>query len=287
MKGKAVSYGAISIINAISCGFGAAFGVKLKTEATVNLTDNAREVTGRIISDPSESTLLIKKTVKHVFRHFKVENRYGAHVETRSNIPIAKGLKSSSAAANAIVLATASALQKDLSENKSINLGVDASLEAGVTITGAFDDACASFYGGLVVTDNNQRRILKRIKPKSYSVLIYVPKEKAYTADSDVKSMRILGREIKSIHKLTLSDQYWQAMTINGMLYSAVLGYDVSTALEALSCGAIAAGLTGKGPAVAAVATENSADKIRDLWKSHGGRTIQTEVNNEEAHRIQ
>src|SRR2546430_4173592 len=39
-------------------------------------------------------------------------------------------------------------------------MSVDAAFDAGVTITGAFDDACASLLGGICVTDNRDRRLL-------------------------------------------------------------------------------------------------------------------------------
>ncbi len=62
---------------------------------------------------------------------------------------MARGLKSSSAAANAIALATTAALERSLDDVTVVKLGVDGALDAKVTITGAFDDACASYFGGI------------------------------------------------------------------------------------------------------------------------------------------
>ncbi len=45
-----------------------------------------------------------------------------------------------------------------------VNLAIDSSLEAGVTITGAFDDATASYFGGVTVTDNINREIIIKEK---------------------------------------------------------------------------------------------------------------------------
>ena len=170
--GRAVAYGAVTVINAISCGLGAALGVRLRTEAAVRLTNRPGRVEGRILSDPEESTILIEKTVTHVLRYFGAEKKYGAYVETWSNIPIARGLKSSSAAANAIALAVCDALDEEIDDLTVVNLGVDAAIEAGVTITGAFDDASASYFGGLTVTNNRERKILKHIYVEEYPVLI-------------------------------------------------------------------------------------------------------------------
>jgi len=122
--GKAVAHGAITVINAISCGFGAALGVGLKTEAAVRLTNEPGMIKGRILSDPKENTTLIEKVVPRVLGHFDVQDDYGALVETSSNIPIARGLKSSSVAANAIALATVSALGMSIDDLAAVNLGV-------------------------------------------------------------------------------------------------------------------------------------------------------------------
>jgi len=282
--GKAIAYGAVTIINAISCGLGSALSVGLKTEASVKLTDEPGRIEGRILSDPEESTNLIEKVVTHVLKHFRLEDEYGAYVETRSNIPIARGLKSSSAAANAIALAVVTALGKEADDLTVINLGVDAAIDAGVTITGAFDDACASYFGGIIVTDNYERKILKCFQTDNrYSVLIHVPQKKAYTAEADVERMRLIAKEVSALHKLAVLGEYWPAMTLNGLIYSAALGYDVGIAIDALAAGALAAGLSGKGPAVTAVVPEEKADNVRDVWKRYGNDIIETTINYEKA----
>ena len=105
----------------------------------------------------------MEKTVARVLRRFGLENSFGAKIKTCSNIPIAKGLKSSSAAANAAALAATAALGKTLDDLELVKLGVDAAFDAKVTVTGAFDDACASYFGGVVVTDNLKREIVKQL----------------------------------------------------------------------------------------------------------------------------
>lgn len=285
-RGRAVAYGAVTIVNAISCGLGAALGVRLKTEAEVRLTNEPGRIVGRILSDPEESTILIESVVNRVLEHFGLKDEYGAYVETTSNIPIARGLKSSSAAANAIALATVSALGEALDDVTLVNLGVDAAIDAKVTITGAFDDACASYFGDIVITENMSRRILKRVKAEDYTVLIHVPPEKSYTAKSDVKRMKLIAKEVASVHGIALRGEHWQAMTINGILYSSVLGYDTSIVIEALSAGAIASGLSGKGPAVASIVPEDAVDHVLEVLERRGGEIIKTEINHEKAHRL-
>ena len=287
LVGKAVAHGAVTIINAISCGFGAALGVELKTEAFVKLTREPGHVEGRILSHPEESTILIEKTVNRVLKHFRLEDEYGAYVETKSDIPIARGLKSSSAAANAVTVAVIAALGQEVDDLTVVNLGVDAALDAGVTITGAFDDACASYFGDIVITDNYNRKILKQVHPReNYPVLIHVPSEKVYTAKSDVKKMKLIGREVKALHKLALQDEYWAAMTLNGLAYSTVLKYDTKAAIDALDAGALASGLSGTGPAVAAVVPPKKVDYVKEAWQKFQGEIIETKINSIKAHVV-
>jgi shikimate kinase len=283
-KAEAIAHGAATIVNAIALGKGAAFGVDLWTKAEVRLTDEPNVIKGEITSDPAESPVLIEKTVLRVFRHFKVEKRFGAKVKTWSNIPAARGLKSSSAAANAVALATVAALGKTLGGIEVVKLGVDAAFDAKVTVTGAFDDACASYLGGAVVTDNLKRKLLKRITlPDDLSVLFHVPSKKAYTVDSDVNRLRTVKPLVKIAYKEALKGNFWTALTLNGVIYSSALGYDASVAFDALAAGALAAGLCGKGPAVTAVVSSDKIDSVKTALQHHEGEILQAHLNHEKA----
>jgi shikimate kinase len=258
--------------------------VDLWTKAEVKLTEEPQVINGEITSDPAESTVLIEKTVSRVLQHFNVQERFGAKVKTWSNIPIARGLKSSSAAANAIALATVAALGKTLDDLTVVKLGVEAAFDAKVTITGAFDDACASYFGGAVVTDNLERKLLKRVVlPEDLTVLFYVPSRKAYTADSDVDRLQIIRPLVEIAYKEALEGNFWSAMSLNGLLYSSAIGYDTAVAYEALSAGAVAAGLCGKGPAVAAVVSNDGIDAVKAALQRHEGEVLSAHLNREKA----
>jgi shikimate kinase len=200
--GTATAHGAATIVNAIAIGKGAAFGVDLWTKAKVTITDEPKVIQGKIYSDLSENTLLIEKTVARVFAEFKIENQFGAKVETHSNIPIARGLKSSSTAANAVALATVAALGRSMDDLALVNLAVDAAFDAKVTVTGAFDDACASFFGGVVLTDNVKRNLIMRTSsPEGLAVLFHVPPKKAYTANSNVNMLKTVAPLVKIAYR--------------------------------------------------------------------------------------
>jgi shikimate kinase len=286
MNGKAValSHGAATIVNAMALGKGAAFGVDLWTKAEVKLTDEPAIIKGEITSDPAESTALIERTVARVFQHFGIEKRFGAKVKTWSDIPIARGLKSSSAAANAVALAAVAALGETLEDLTVIKLGVEAAFEAKVTVTGAFDDACASYFGGAVVTDNLKRKVVKRFTlPQGLTILFMVPSGKAYTGDSDVAKLKIVKPLVEIAYTEASKGNFWAALTLNGLVYSAALGYDTSIALDALAAGALAAGLCGKGPAVTAVVAHDKVDSVKAVLQCHEGEVLQARLNHEKA----
>jgi len=280
----AVAHGAATIVNAMATGQGAAFGVDLWTKAEVKLTSEPKVIQGEIQSDPTENTALIEFAVARVLAHFKMENRLGAKIKTDSNIPIARGLKSSSVAANAVTLATVAALGKSLDDIAVINLGVDAAFDAKVTVTGAFDDACASYFGGIAVTDNTKRALLTRAPlPEGLAVLFHVPPKKIYTANSDVNRLKTVAPLIKVAFREAENGSFWQALSLNGIIYSSAIGFDASVALDALQAGAVAAGLCGKGPAVTAVVPDDRLDAVKIVLQKYEGEIIQTKFNQQKA----
>jgi len=281
-KATALAHGAATIVNAIALGKGSAFGVDLWTKAEVKLTDDPYVFKAEITSDPKENIVLIEKTVSKVFQKFSLEKSFGAKIKTWSNIPIAKGLKSSSVAANAVALASIAALGKTLPDLDVVNLAVDAAFDAKVTVTGAFDDACASYFGGIVITDNLNREIVKQLPfAEDLMVLFHVPPKKAYTADSNVKRLQTIKPLVEVAYKEALAGKIWEALTLNGLIYSSASGYNPAIAVDALAAGAVAAGLCGKGPAVTAVTPKDKVDSVKAALQKYTGEILQAHLNHE------
>jgi shikimate kinase len=282
MKGNARACGAGTIINAISMGKGCAFAIDLFTEATVEIGEDLRGIGGEI--EGGGDTTLIKKCVELVLNRFNCD--YGAYVRTKSDIPMAKGLKSSSAASNAVVLATLSALgeQENLSEEDVINIGVDASIASNVTITGAYDDASSSLLGGVVLTDNYKREIIKRVELKR-DLLILVPDEASYTIKTDVRASRLVAPWVKLAYDLALKGEFERAMTLNGFLYTSVLRFSQEPILNALDTGVKGVTLSGTGTSYVAWVDEEDKYKLIERWEELG-KILNTRINNEGAKSI-
>ncbi|MEM2459962.1 MAG: shikimate kinase [Candidatus Hadarchaeales archaeon] len=283
MRGRASACGSATVINALSTGKGGAFAVELRVEAEVELIEGGKGVKGEV-RGARESPSLVERCVRKVLEREGLWGEYGARVKTTAGVPIAVGLSSSSAASNAAVLATFDALGKKPRAREVLELAIQASLEEGVTLTGAFDDAAASYLGGGVLTDNLRRRILRRFEvDPELEVLVHLPPHKLYTSQVRRETLRPIVGMVEQLHRQALLGNIWGAMTVNGLLYAQVLGHDPSVALEALSLGALAAGLTGKGPATVAVCEPSKTRRIREAWERREGRVLLTRPSSEGA----
>ena len=282
LEGNACASGAGTIINAIATWKGAAFGIDLKTFSNVELSESENGISGLIEEMPEGNPHLIERCVEIVLDRFGLE--LGGIVRTRSEIPLAGGLKSSSAAANATILATLGAIDKTLPPLEIVKLGVVAAKEVGVTITGAFDDACASFFGGVVITDNRELELIVREEFHS-KVLIFAPAKKAFSANTNVKRSRLIAPYIDIAYSLALEREYERAMTLNGFLYCGALGFDTEYLLRALECGVKGVSLSGTGPSYAALVSPDQVNELKSAWESCGqeGRIIETTITNRDA----
>lgn len=282
LEGHACASGAGTIINAIATWKGAAFGIDLKTFAKVELFEDDSRISGSIEGVPEGDTRLIEHCVRLVLEKFELE--FGGTVRTWSQIPLASGLKSSSAAANATVLATLKAIDEFLSPLEIVKLGVRAAKETGVTITGSFDDACASFFGGVTITNNRTLELIKREELES-KVLVFTPEKRIFSADTNVKRSRLLAPYVELAYGLALEGNYELAMTLNGFLYCGALGFETEHMLRALECGIAGVSLSGTGPSYVALVNKEQVMELRQAWESCGfeGKIIETSTCNRDA----
>ena len=281
MRGRAAALGAGTVLNALSTGVGSAFAIDIETTATVEL-DGSETVTGTIAGDDGGDTRLIERCVELAIDAYGDSEVSGGTVRTESDVPMAAGLKSSSAAANATVLATADAFDADPEPLAACRLGVRAAREVGVTVTGAFDDASASMLGGVTVTDNTTDELLTRDEI-GWDVVVWTPDERAYSADADVDRCANVAPMAELVADLALEGRYAEAMTVNGLAFSAALGFSPEPAVEAMPHVA-GVSLSGTGPSVVAVGDADGVDHVRDRWSERSGRTWQTTTRTDGAH---
>ena len=286
------SPGSATIINAIATGYGSAFGIDLSIIAEARLGKPGIHCSSDLGADPK----LMNICVKNVLNHYDISadnsledsitTGEGIEIKTESNLPLGSGLSSSSALSNAVVKAASSLIEsnfnlKPLSDMELINLGIESSLEAGVTITGAFDDASASYFGGITITDNSNRKLLARDTLDDENILVFMPDKESLSGSSDVSRMKLIAPLVEMAFEKARSKEYYKALTLNGLLYGSVLNFDNNIAIEALDAGALASGLSGTGSSFVAIAKEERIDDIKDAWAQFDGNVIETKANNE------
>lgn len=276
MRGSAAAPAAGTVLNALATGTGAAFAIDIYTTATVELDDSGT-VRGDVAGEPDADTRLIERCVERVTTAFG--DGEGGTVRTESEVPMAAGLKSSSAAANATVMATLEALGESLDRTEAARIGVEAARDVGVTVTGAFDDASASMLGGLTVTDNERDEILAR-DTVDWEVLVWTPPERAYSADADVDACRRIASLAELVEALAIDGDYPRAMTVNGLAYCAALGFPSGPIVEALP-EAAGVSLSGTGPSFTAVGREEPLDAVAKRWREREGTVRRTQTQME------
>ncbi|MFB6174182.1 MAG: shikimate kinase [Halobacteriales archaeon] len=280
MQGQATAPAAGTVLNALATGTGSAFAIDAATTARVEL-GGSDGVTGRIAGAADADTGLIERCVERVTARFG--DGEGGTVRTESEVPIAAGLKSSSAAANATVLATLDALGAvdRISRTGAARIGVEAARDVGVTVTGAFDDASASMLGGVTVTDNGTDELLAHTE-WDWDVLVYTPPARAYSADASAQRCRRVAPVADLVADLALDGAFRRAMSVNGLAFCAALGFSPDPIVEALDH-VRGASLSGTGPSFTAVGESEALDRVADRWERREGRTWLTSARNEGA----
>lgn len=276
-KVRATMHGAVSIVNAIATGNGSSLGISLRVTAEVELCRGRgiRFLTGK------SNDKLVNNIVHNILPKEIIENNL-INIKVKSEIPIGYGLKSSSAFSNAVALACSRIVHVNIDDDYAIlDAAVKASLDAKVSITGAYDDATACYFGGFTITNNYLRKLIHRIEaPENLYAVIFLPRN---TSRGDVSKLVHLSELFDDAFKLAQAGKYWKAMKLNGVLTSAALSSKYSPVMAAIEQGALAASISGNGPSVAAVACGDNVEEVKSALSRFEGRTIVSKANNEKA----
>lgn len=276
-KAIAIVHGAVSIVNAIATGMGSALGISLKVtaEAQIQTGHGIKFTTGR------NGDRLIKNIIQKTIPKEIIDGNM-ISITVDSQIPLGYGLKSSSAVSNAVALACSRmAKEAEIDDYGILDASTRSSLEAKVSMTGAYDDATACYFGGFTVTDNYSRRLIRKEKaPENLYAIIMLPTN---SSRGDIHKLRNFSDLFIDAFELAESGQYWKAMKLNGVLASAALSSSYAPALDAIEHGALSASISGNGPSIAAVGYEDTVEQIVEALSKFDGRIIVSRVNNEKA----
>ena len=276
-----MSHGAITVINAIPCGIGATVGIDLMTRSEFKVCGSERSV--MIMNDPGEDTNMARICVKNTFRHFDIAEPEGWSLKVDSQIPVSRGLKSSSSACNSVISSVTEWISKEYGKGfkgydgtiEMIRLGVRCAREANVTVTGSFDDACGCHLGGLVITDNKNDNIIMRKNIDEKDVILLVPDMKIRKPSLDRSRFHAFASRSAELAELAGKD-WCAALTENGSLVADAIGINDEISEKAMKMGALGAGISGTGPAVSVVVGKGEGRSFLNDLEHNGYDAILT-----------
>lgn len=272
---RVTMHGAVSVVNAVSSGHGSALGISLKVVADLTTT------TGKgVYLQSKQGVKLLNILVRRALPR-RVLVDHAIRIEIKSEIPVGFGLKSSSAVSSAVALAIQKFLGEEIDDVKVLNQSADASIEAGVSLTGAFDDSAACYFGGFVVTDNFSRKLIRR-EPSSENLtaVILLPSR---VSRGNLYNLYLSPEIFDLAFKMATDRDYWNAMKLNGMAVGALLGSDYTPVISAIREHALSAGISGNGPSVVAIADSKHLESVVSSLSSFEGQVLISKINNQKA----
>ena len=275
---RATIHSAISIVNAIATGKGAALGISKKVNVEME-TSHGNGIVIEVENKSMSSRLINKVIEKIVSKNELAKTKLKISLDTE--IPTGYGLKSSSAISTAVAMVCAKLFKPRMSDFEILNAGVKASIETKVSLTGAYDDACACYYGGFVVTDNRNKKIVHSEKCLNrVSAVIFIPKSRKR---GNIRKLKASSDVFDKAWNLAKKSDYWNAMILNGLTTSTILSSEPKIIPKLLENGALGASVSGNGPSIAAIVKNNAVSKIKNVFSSLDGKITVAEINNKKA----
>ena len=276
MHGIGRASSAITIVNALPTGVGCALGIELYVEAEVTLrtaSPGTAPTYEPLRTEAKWRTPLVEATVRAAMKAFAPPGPWITELELRSEIPEARGLKSSSAVASSIALAIAAAAGQRPNPLDVARLSAQVSRASGVSATGALDDALAGVSEGFVVTDNLRGEVLRTGPADStWAAALFVPETRHDASPRWASAFRAEAEEGRRAVAAAVGGDWWTAMELNSALVERTMGYDYRKLRARLGlAGALGTGVSGLGPALAAIGPEARIQELREVLPASGG----------------
>ncbi len=278
MIGRGRASAAVTFLNALFTGIGSAAGIELAAEATVELLPAAQR---SLALAPESDSPLVRAVLGAALDRWAPGSVHECRVWIDSQVPVSRGLKSSSAVSVALGRAVAEALGRTIPREEIARLAADVAQAIGLSATGAFDDALACGEPGILVTDNVARRRLRTdpVDP-DWRVLLLLPFGTHPPSTELWEKFRALRAEAAEAETAAREGRSWLAMARNTVLVERALGVDRSDLHRRLaSAGALSSGVSGMGPAVAAVVPSAGADLVRSELVREDGEVIENRLS--------
>ena len=271
--GTGTANGGISVLHAAGLGKGCSVGVDLQCEVKL--------VKGT--TSPSDDHGLLE-AVMQVWIESDYPRFDEVGWEIDSKIPIGQGLKSSAAVSCAAFRALDQASWTGLGDYEIVDMAVEAQRRAGCTITGSMDDSWAAISGGWKLVDPSvparESILMEGDIEEELEVLIGLRGPRPISADLiDFQSqIKLFERALASLSNGSMLS----AISTNGMAVSTAMSDDESLRLcnSLIVRGALAAGISGSGPAVAAICHSDS-EGVAEILEDSFEQVIRTRFTNQ------
>ena len=268
--GRGRANGGVSVLHAAGTGRGCSVGIELMTE--VSLVSDQTPV-------PEDEHGILDSVVA-VWTDSGYPDPGAVGWRVSSDVPIGQGLKSSAALACAAVRALDQASWTGLSDFDIVDIAVAAQRRADCTITGSMDDSWAAISQGWKLVDpslsSRDSILLEGDAEADLAVLIILrgPRQLEVRPESFAEQHKLFERALASLS----SGSTLGAMSGNGMAVAAATGDDEALRIcnSAIARGAIAAGLSGSGPAIAIVCYQQGAEQLAEAMSESGLQVIRS-----------
>ena len=274
--GSGTANGGISVLHALGLGRGCSLPIGLST--TVNIHDEHMDLHN------DHHGLL--DAVLHCWRKKELPSPNSVGWEVISDVPVGQGLKSSAALACAALRALNEYSWSGLSDSEIVDMAVESQINCGCTVTGSMDDAWSAVDSGWKLVDPrlpaSEAILFEGEIDEDVVVLVVLrgSREKAVNADSFSENQHLFERALASLTNGAVLD----ALSSNGMaVASSTDDFEaLRTCNLAIASGALAAGLSGSGPAIAIVCYPTDVHNVKNSMEQNGLEVMETRFVNSE-----
>lgn len=274
---SASSRSAITVVSGFASGKGVTIGTDLSCTVNIRVVPtNGVDDRIEIASTANDPHHLIETCIRKSMQKLNVKfpKNKSLLVRVDSKIPPAIGLKSSSSVSVATVKAIFDLFEANTKNSIDIQevlrTSCEASIDSGASLTGAFDDAAAGYLGGLVFSDNLRFRLLSHRSLDNKwgsTVKVLVPAHMKLTSSLKLSDYHAYREQSLEAIEFARSGVIVQAMFLNSIIHSLIHRYSLQPIVSSIEEGASASGISGKGPAIAALCpTSKAAERIERRW---------------------
>jgi shikimate kinase len=284
VRGIGTASGAITLVNALPTGIGCAVAISLPVRAEIELRPVEGTAAHRLRIERDSDSELVRETLSRALTRFAPGQFFSGELKVESRVPPQKGLKSSSAVTGAVLQAISNALRRPQAVDGLARFAADIAQEIGLSATGAYDDCLAAVRGGLAFTDNATRTSL-RAAPFDFDrrVALWIPPGTHAPSTGFRDRARSRAAEGRAAVEAARAGRWAEAMALNSALVEGLMEYDYrEVRAEVLRLGATACGVSGMGPALAALVPRAALGAVVAHFASGSGQVLEVGLRPEE-----